>query len=545
MSFHLYQINELYSDPSGNVQFIELFSAAGGQSFFAGVAISTTSGGVTRTFTFPANLPGTNTANTTVLIATQGFADLGVVTPNYIVPNGFLFTAGGSLNFGGADLITYPALPADGVNSVTRAGAPAVATPKNFAGISGSLPPPGPVTINGTAGDDTLTGTAAAEVIDGLAGNDTLRSGGGNDTLRGGSGDDVIYSGAGNDTIDGGDGFDYLYYTEATAAVIIDLRSGTASGGAGADTIAGFELLFGSPFNDSFIGNDSGVGFLGGDGNDTITGGAGRDNLEGNGGNDTIDGLGGTDRVAYYSAAFAVNVDLGTGTATGGLGNDTLRNIEDVTGSVFGDTLTGSTIDNRLEGSEGNDTLRSTAGDDTLDGGAGLDTAVYALARAGYTLQRSAAGVFSIEKPGAAGSDQLPGIERLQFSNVGLALDLDGHAGQTAKLLGAVFGVGSLTNKVYVGIGLSLLGTGTTYETLATLAVEATGKSRPADVVTLLWTNLFDAPPSAAEAAPYVALLEGGSMTVGALTVLAADSVFNTNHIDLAGLVRTGIEFVG
>ncbi|MBK6296134.1 MAG: hypothetical protein IPF55_19295 [Rhodoferax sp.] len=517
-----------------------------GESQWSGVTLTSTANGVQRSFSFPSNLPSGSTANTTVLIATQGFADVALVTPDFIVPASFLFTAGGSLNFGNVDTITYGAFAGDGAQSVDRNGVQATSTPKNFAGVTGTLPVPPTaelLVITGTAGDDTLTGTLNAETISGLAGNDTIKSGGGNDTQRGDAGDDSIFSGAGNDAIDGGEGYDYLYFTDATSGVSINMVTGTALGGSGSDTIAGIELVFGSSFNDTFVGSNSPVGFLGGDGNDTITGGAGRDHLEGNGGDDTIDGKDGVDAVAYYSAAFAVNVNLTTGTATGGLGNDTLLNIEDVVGSVFGDALTGNSGDNVLEGSDGNDTFVSTAGGDTLNGGIGIDSVVYPQARSAYTLQRSSAGVYAIEKPDSAGSDTLPGTERLQFSDTRLALDLDGHAGQTAKLLGAVFGVAALTNKQFVGIGLSLLDSGTTYEQLATLAVSATGKSSPADVVALLWNNLFGAAPTAEQAAPVVALLNAG-LTVGALTVLAADLSLNTEHINLVGLAQTGIEFV-
>ncbi len=174
MSFHLYNINELYSNPSGTIQFIELTTSASGQAFWSGVTISTTRGGVTNSYTFPSNLPGTATANTAVLIATQGFADLGLVSPNYIVPDGFLFPAGGVLDFGGADQVNYAALPTDGVHSVTRTGAEVNATPKNFAGVSATLPTPTATPV-GTSAADTLTGSTASELIDGLAGNDTIR----------------------------------------------------------------------------------------------------------------------------------------------------------------------------------------------------------------------------------------------------------------------------------------------------------------------------------------------------------------------------------
>src|SRR5213593_1310701 len=89
-SFHLWQIDEIYSDASGTVQFIELSVSASGEQFIAGHSITVTQGMSTHSFTFLTNLPG-DSANRHFLIATQGFANLGVVTPDYVVPNGFLF----------------------------------------------------------------------------------------------------------------------------------------------------------------------------------------------------------------------------------------------------------------------------------------------------------------------------------------------------------------------------------------------------------------------------------------------------------------------
>ena len=144
------------------------------------------------------------------------------------------------------------------------------------------------------------------------------------------------------------------------------------------------------------------------------------------------------------------------------------------------------------------------------------------------------------KNPNSAGTDALVGIERLQFSDTSLALDLDCHAGQTAKLLGAVFGAASMAHQQFVGIGLSFLDAGTSYEQLAGMAVGAAGKTSHTNVVNQLWTNLVGSAPS--QAAPIVALLDGG-MSVGALTVLAADLDLNTTNIGLVGLVQTGIEY--
>ncbi len=57
-----------------------------------------------------------------------------------------------------------------------------------------------PVTLVGTAGNDSLVGTPGDDVIDGLDGNDTLNGRGGNDTLCGGSGNDTCDGGVGTDS---------------------------------------------------------------------------------------------------------------------------------------------------------------------------------------------------------------------------------------------------------------------------------------------------------------------------------------------------------
>jgi hypothetical protein len=58
-SFHTWVINELYSNSSGTIQFIEFRESAGldGQNFLAGHALSSTHGAIVNTFVFPTNLP--------------------------------------------------------------------------------------------------------------------------------------------------------------------------------------------------------------------------------------------------------------------------------------------------------------------------------------------------------------------------------------------------------------------------------------------------------------------------------------------------------
>lgn len=216
-----------------------------------------------------------------------------------------------------------------------------------------------------------------------------------------------------------------------------------------------------------------------------------------------------------------------------------------VRGSNHGDDLTGREGNERLFGGTGNDTLTGSTGNDNIDGGAGIDTSIYSGSRGSYTLTLGPTATVQDRRSTAQsdGSDSLKSIERLKFSDVSVALDLDGHAGQAAKLLGAVFGASSVANKQFVGIALSLLDGGMSYEQLASAALGVTGKTSNADVASLLWTNLFGAAPTTDQVAPIVSILDGG-MSQGALTVLAADTSLNAEKINLVGLSQSGIDFI-
>lgn len=145
-SFHLWVIDEVYSNASGSVQFIELATSAGGEQFLSGHVITVKSQGdpmymqsVTNSFTFPNDLPG-DTTNHHFLIATQGFANLNVVKPDYVVPNGFLLLPAATINYASVNSVVYASLPTDGVHSIDANGNVMVNSPTNFAGQTGSVP---------------------------------------------------------------------------------------------------------------------------------------------------------------------------------------------------------------------------------------------------------------------------------------------------------------------------------------------------------------------------------------------------------------------
>src|SRR5215831_732284 len=91
-AFHLFQIEQIFSNADGTVQFVVLheFTGSNGENFWTGHALVSMSAGGNKNFPFPNDLANGQTANKRVLVATQGFAALGIVTPDYTMPNGFL-----------------------------------------------------------------------------------------------------------------------------------------------------------------------------------------------------------------------------------------------------------------------------------------------------------------------------------------------------------------------------------------------------------------------------------------------------------------------
>jgi serralysin len=114
-AFHLFRLDQLYSNADGSVQFVVILEATGSnfENFWTGQSLrATPTGGAQRTFTFGSDLPSSATANRRVLVATPGFAALGIVTPDYVMPANFLPINGGTVNYAGVSQITYAALTA-------------------------------------------------------------------------------------------------------------------------------------------------------------------------------------------------------------------------------------------------------------------------------------------------------------------------------------------------------------------------------------------------------------------------------------------------
>lgn len=264
-----------------------------------------------------------------------------------------------------------------------------------------------------------------------------------------------------------------------------------------------------------------------------------------------INDSGGTDTIDASGCTVSASIDLSEGMSSsiGSLADgSTVASdnisiaygvvIENATGSTQADTIMGNSSANRLTGGAGND---------VIDGRSGIDTAVFASIHSSSIITKTATG-YTVSGSGSEGKDTLTNVERLKFSDVNVALDFDGdaHAAITAKILGAVFGKESVSNKEYAGIGLGLLDGGMNYADLMKLAIDAKlggGASNEA-VVNLLYTNVVGVAPTTGDRDYFVNLLKDGTYTVASIGVMAADTSLNTDHINLVGLAATGLEYV-
>ena len=104
----------------------------------------------------------------------------------------------------------------------------------------------------------------------------------------------------------------------------------------------------------------------------------------------------------------------------------------------------------RLLGTVGNDTFKVDEESRVIDGGAGLDTAVFFGTRSDYRLQVSSGVDASVARLGNPDqSVSVFNIERLRFSDVAVALDIEDSAGEVYRLYQAAFG----RTPDYAGLG--------------------------------------------------------------------------------------------
>ena len=227
----------------------------------------------------------------------------------------------------------------------------------------------------------------------------------------------------GNDSIIGainsqGQMLTRISYVHATAGVTVDVAAGTADGNASVDhdTFSNVSVVWGSNHNDFLYGSNNGFATF--------------ELFEGRAGDDWIEGRSGYDRADYNNdpattAGILVNLAAGTvesrspGTDSS-IGNDTLRSVEAVRGTVFDDIYDATNF-----GISGNDNVGSSGTFNDFAGVGGNDIIIgngttrlnysNAIGAVTVNLETSAPGTTTLTVSGTAtgtgeGTDTFSGV---------------------------------------------------------------------------------------------------------------------------------------
>jgi len=213
------------------------------------------------------------------------------------------------------------------------------------------------------------------------------------DHLVGGSGNDSFcFSGTGTiaGSINAGGGRDILDYSAYAAGVAVNLFTGSATGvnGGAAGSIAGFEDLTGSLFDDELTGDNNANTITGLAGDDILTGLDGDDIyvFADGWGNDTVveAAAGGNDTLDFTAVTVGLFLNLAADYNIGGDGNSVTQpggQVENIlSGSGDDIFIISGNAGLDLYGGAGNDTFRLLNGADfsgILDGQEGLDILDY------------------------------------------------------------------------------------------------------------------------------------------------------------------------
>ncbi|MDQ7091203.1 MAG: DUF4214 domain-containing protein [Methylococcales bacterium] len=210
--------------------------------------------------------------------------------------------------------------------------------------------------------------------------------------------------------------------------------------------------------------------------------------------------------------------------------------IENAIGGNGDDEIIGNHLANRIIGGNG---------DDYIEGNKGIDTVIYTENSDLYTIETNENTLFITLNDSSNETDTLDGIERLQFNDVTLAMDINGNAGQAYRLYQAAFN--RTPDKNGLGFWIDSLDKG---ESLEKVSV---GFIQSQEFSSLYGENLTD---NLFLSSLYNNVLhreldaEGGSFWMNQLQVQPRENVLigfsesNENQLQIIGDIQNGIELI-
>jgi hypothetical protein len=197
-----------------------------------------------------------------------------------------------------------------------------------------------------------------------------------------------------------------------------------------------------------------------------------------------------------------------------------------------------------LNGNAYNNSFKGYAGNDRIDGSTGIDTAYFSSFKSRYTISISGSAMSVV---GPDGTDTLLNIERLQFDDKALAVDINGNAGQVYRLYQAAFdrkpdtgGLGVWINQM--DNGKSLEWVSAQFQTSQEFQLKYGSSVSTDQFVTLLYQNVLHRSPDSGGLSAWKGALDAGAQSRA--QVLAGFSESTENQIALIGSIQNGIEYI-
>jgi subtilisin-like proprotein convertase family protein len=250
---------------------------------------------------------------------------------------------------------------------------------------------------------------------------------------------------------------------------------------------------------------------IGGTADDTLIGNGAFNFLRGNGGNDRLIGEGGADQLF------------------GNHGHDS------------------------LEGGFGNDSLDGGQGNDHLTGGEGIDYGLYGDLSSNFSVSRDVQSGIVTVSSSTFGSDLLLQVERLQFADKTVALDVEGFAGQAYRLYQAAFdrkpdlgGLGFYIWGLDTGVVNLTSAAATFFNSVEFKNLYGTSSSNER-FVELLYRHVHHRAPDAGGIDFWIGALENRGGIYGRIfsreEVLVAFSESPENKLNVVGTITNGFEY--
>ncbi|WP_099867104.1 DUF4214 domain-containing protein [Pararhizobium haloflavum] len=187
-----------------------------------------------------------------------------------------------------------------------------------------------------------------------------------------------------------------------------------------------------------------------------------------------------------------------------------------VEGSNGDDVITAYTGNDTLYGNDGDDEFFAGAGANDIDGGRGLDFANYRADSFDFDIQFTDGAVIVTNNRNI--DDRLFNVERIDFDDATLALDLSGNAGQAFRIYEAAFG--RSPGESEVGYWINSMDDGWSLEQVSARFIDtpefaALYGSNPtnSDFVDRIYFNVLDRESDAGGAAYWEGQLNSGAMS--------------------------------